>query len=193
MKPRLLVVVDTQKDFIDGALGTKEAVAIVKNVQKKFDDYFQNSQNRFIFTKDTHIDEEYFDSIEGKHLPVKHCILDTEGHNIAIKYLGAHPNVFTVEKYNFGYMNYENSIEDFFGTEILKSLDVGDMEIELVGLCTDICVISNALILKATFPNTEVYVDASCCAGVTPELHKEALDVMRSCHVNIIGEENESE
>lgn len=197
MNPRLLVVVDMQKDFIDGSLGSPEAVAIVKNVQKKVDEYLQMSENRIIFTRDTHFDDpdlcEYKYTVEGRHLPIKHCIMEEEGWEIQIDFPEDHTNVTVVDKECFGYLPYESLVLDVFGSQYSDKLDEGEIEVEVVGLCTDICVISNAIILKATFPNTEVYVDASCCAGSTPELHKKALDVMRSCHVNIIGEDNESE
>lgn len=165
----VLVVVDMQKDFIDGALGTKEAVAIVENVKKKIALYKANG-DEIIFTRDTH-QENYMETNEGKHLPVEHCIEGTDGWKIGegLEVDGA----LYIDKPTFGYMNW-------------KEYDLE--EVELIGLCTDICVVSNALIIKATFPEIKVTVDASCCAGVTPESHKAALTTMKMCQVEVIGE-----
>ena len=166
---KTLVVVDMQKDFIDGALGTKEAVAIVDNVKKKIALYKENG-DEIIFTRDTH-QENYMETNEGKHLPVVHCIEGTEGWKIGegLEVQGA----VYINKPSFGYMNW-------------KDYDLE--EVEIIGLCTDICVVSNALIIKATFPEIKVTVDASCCAGVTPKTHQAALDTMRMCQVEVIGE-----
>ena len=166
---RTLVVVDMQKDFIDGALGTKEAVAIVENVKKKIEAYKANG-DEIIFTRDTH-QENYLETNEGKHLPVAHCIEGTDGWKIGegLEVDGA----LYIDKPTFGYMNW-------------KEYDLE--EVEIIGLCTDICVVSNALIIKATFPEIKVTVDAGCCAGVTPESHKAALLTMKMCQVEVIGE-----
>ena len=166
---KTLVVVDMQKDFIDGALGTKEAVAIVDNVKKKIAMYKENG-DEIIFTRDTH-QENYMETNEGKHLPVPHCIEGTDGWKIGegLEVEGA----LYIDKPSFGYMNW-------------KDYDLE--EVEIIGLCTDICVVSNALIIKATFPEIKVTVDASCCAGVTPETHKAALTTMKMCQVEVIGE-----
>ena len=166
---KTLIVVDMQKDFIDGALGSKEAVAIVENVKKKIVFYKENG-HEIIFTRDTH-QENYMETNEGKHLPVPHCIEGTDGWQIAdgLEVEGA----IYINKPNFGYVNWkEYALE----------------EVEMVGLCTDICVVSNALILKATFPEINVTVDASCCAGVTPDSHKAALTTMKMCQVEVVGE-----
>lgn len=166
---KTLIVVDMQKDFIDGALGSKEAVAIVDNVKKKIAFYKENG-HEIIFTRDTH-QENYMETNEGKHLPVPHCIEGTDGWQIAdgLEVEGA----IYINKPNFGYVNWkEYALE----------------EVEMVGLCTDICVVSNALILKATFPEINVTVDASCCAGVTPDSHKAALTTMKMCQVEVVGE-----
>ena len=164
---KTLIVVDMQKDFIDGALGTKEAVAIVENVKKKIAEYQANG-DEIIFTRDTH-QADYLETNEGKHLPVEHCIEGTDGWQI---YAGLEvPGAIYINKPNFGYVGWaEYQLE----------------EVEMVGLCTDICVVSNALILKATFPEIKVTVDASCCAGVTPESHEAALTTMRMCQVEVI-------
>ena len=166
---KTLVVVDMQKDFIDGALGTKEAVAIVNNVKNKIAMYKENG-DEIIFTRDTH-QENYMETNEGKHLPVVHCIEGTEGWKIGegLEVEGA----LYIDKPSFGYMNW-------------KDYDL--KEVEIIGLCTDICVVSNALIIKATYPEIKVTVDASCCAGVTPETHKAALTTMKMCQVEVIGE-----
>lgn len=166
---KTLIVVDMQKDFIDGALGTKEAVAIVDNVKKKIAEYQANG-DEIIFTRDTH-QPDYLNTNEGKYLPVEHCIEGTDGWKIQ-EGLEV-PGALYVNKPNFGYIGWG---------------DYKFEEIELVGLCTDICVVSNALILKATFPEIKIKVDASCCAGVTPESHGAALTTMKMCQVEIIGE-----
>lgn len=163
---KTLIVVDMQKDFIDGSLGTKEAEAIVENVKRKIASY-QERGDEIIFTRDTH-QENYLDTNEGKHLPVVHCIEGTEGWKIA-EGLEV-PGAIYIDKPSFGYMNWK---------------DYNLEEVELVGLCTDICVVSNALIIKAAYPEIRVSVDAGCCAGVTPESHKAALLTMKMCQVEV--------
>jgi nicotinamidase-related amidase len=169
---KTLIVIDMQNDFINGTLGTKEAQAIVPNVKQKIEEYKSRGDN-IIFTRDTHFDN-YLETNEGKHLPVKHCIEKTYGWCIhddldEVDYLH-------IDKESFGYNSWDLWID--WDTE----------SIELVGLCTDICVVSNALILKATFPELPISVDASCCAGVTPESHQAALETMKMCQINVIGE-----
>ena len=168
---KVLIVVDMQNDFIDGALGTAEAVAIVPHVISKIKEY-EASGDTVIYTKDTHF-ENYLSTKEGANLPVEHCIKGTPGHEIPAEILRSHDLVF--EKLTFG------SVElcDYLHT---VSFD----EVELVGLCTDICVVSNALLIKAHFPEREVTVDQSCCAGVTPETHSAALTTMRMCQIRVI-------
>lgn len=167
---KTLIVVDMQKDFIDGALGTKEAVAIVENVKEKIASY-QAEGCEIIFTRDTH-QTNYMSTNEGKYLPVEHCIEGTDGWQI---WEGLEvPGAIVVNKPTFGYLNWK---------------DYNLEEVELIGLCTDICVVSNALIIKALYPEIKVTVDASCCAGVTPESHEAALTTMKMCQVEIIGEE----
>ena len=170
---RTLIVIDMQNDFIDGALGTKEAQAIVPNVKKKIEEYKARGDT-IVFTRDTHFDN-YFETNEGKHLPVKHCIRNTRGWEIADGLVLEGSNIF--DKHTFGYAYWRDyiKIEQF-------------TDIELVGLCTDICVVSNALILKAQFPEINITGDASCCAGVTPESHQAALTTMKMCQINVIGE-----
>ncbi len=163
---KTLVVVDMQNDFIDGSLGTKEAGAIVENVKKKIAAY-QEAGDEIIFTRDTH-ESDYLETNEGRHLPVEHCIRGTEGWEIAEGL--AVPGAIYIDKPCFGYMDWgKYDLED----------------VELVGLCTDICVVSNALIIKACYPEIRVQVDASCCAGVTPESHAAALTTMKMCQIEI--------
>lgn len=164
---KTLIVVDMQKDFIDGSLGTKEAEAIVEKVKNKITQYKEQG-NEIIFTRDTH-KEDYLNTNEGRHLPVVHCIKGTDGWKIA-EGLEV-PGAIYIDKPNFGYMNWK---------------DYHLEEVELVGLCTDICVVSNALIIKAAYPEIKVSVDARCCAGVTPESHEAALTTMKMCQVEII-------
>lgn len=171
---KLLVVVDMQNDFIDGALGTKEAVAIVDNVKEKIEAYRANGDT-VVFTRDTH-EENYMETQEGKNLPVSHCIRGTQGWQITSTLPVGEDTV--VDKPTFGSTKLAHLV---YGIKNLES-------IELVGLCTDICVISNALLLKATLPEVPVMVDASCCAGVTPQSHKNALEAMKMCQIGIVNE-----
>ena len=166
---KTLIVVDMQNDFIDGSLGTKEAQSIVGNVKKKIEEY-QSRGDEIIFTRDTH-QEDYLETPEGKKLPVKHCIYGTKVWEIA-KGLEVPEGIY-IDKPTFGWVHWNE-----------RSFD----EIELVGLCTDICVVSNALILKAMFPEAEITVDAACCAGVTPKTHKAALETMKMCQIQVVGE-----
>ena len=163
---KVLVVVDMQNDFIDMALGTPEAVAIVPKVKAKIEAYRQKG-DEIIFTRDTH-EENYLDTPEGQKLPVKHCIRGTEGWQIAQGLYVEGCRI--IDKPNFGWPHWER--------EVLE-------EVELVGLCTDICVVSNALIIKATFPEAAVKVDSACCAGVTPESHLAALKTMQMCQIDV--------
>jgi len=169
---KLLIVVDMQNDFIDGSLGTAQAQGVVENVKAKIEQY-ANRGDRIIFTRDTH-DESYLKTQEGKNLPVEHCIAGTEGWQISSK-LNAE-NALVFDKKSFGSPELAAYIKG--GPDI--------DEIELIGLCTDICVISNALILKAFLPEMKITVDGKCCAGVTPESHQNALEAMKMCQVNII-------
>ena len=170
-----LIVVDIQKDFVDGALGTEEAVAIINNSVKRI-----NSFDGDIFvTYDTHF-ENYMDTSEGKKLPVPHCIKGTDGWelNCDIKKALEGKKYTAVEKLTFGSSELPRLVEIAAKDE--------DFDITLIGLCTDICVVSNALILKASFPEKEIYVDSSCCAGVTPETHNAALQTMKMCQINVL-------
>ena len=167
---KILVVVDMQNDFIDGTLGTKEAQAIVPNVIKKIKEY-TNNNDQIILTQDTHYNENYLETLEGKKLPIKHCIQNTYGHQINEDILNAGIYRTIITKETFGTFDIARYYRDLF-----KASD----SIELVGLCTDICVISNAIILKAAFPNTPIIVDSKCCAGSTPKAHEKALDLMKN-------------
>lgn len=168
---KILIVVDMQNDFIDGTLGTKEAVAIVPDVIKKIYSY---PREDVYATRDTHL-ENYLETQEGKYLPVKHCIKGTEGWQIQkdIAQLIDEDHVF--DKPTFGSV--------VLAEEMKKLSEQDELEIELVGLCTDICVVSNALMLKAFLPETKISVDPKCCAGVTPEKHNAALETMKSCQI----------
>ena len=159
-----------QKDFIDGSLGTKEAVAIVPAVIEKIKEY-EDEGGIIIYTKDTHYGD-YLETREGRHLPVKHCIKGTDGHSVPDEILRGHSEI--IEKLTFG------------SVELLDRLDeLKPDSVELIGLCTDICVVSNALLIKAKFPELDIAVDSSCCAGVTPETHAAALTTMKMCQINV--------
>lgn len=174
MNNNYLIVVDMQKDFIDQALGTKEAVSIVDNVVNLVKDF----DGEVIFTRDTH-KENYMDTFEGKNLPVPHCIFNTEGWEICDELKPYVKRV--IDKPTFGSVDL---------MEVLKKENKINpiSSITLVGLCTDICVISNTLLIKAALPEVEIIVDASCCAGVSVESHKNALNAMKMCHIKIINE-----
>ena len=167
---KYLIVVDMQKDFIDGALGTKEAQAIVPNVRKKIEEF----DGEVIFTRDTH-QKNYLSTQEGRKLPVEHCIEGTAGWEID-ESLQPLCKGLVVNKPTFGSME--------LAEEIWERGDA--QEITLVGLCTDICVISNAMLLKAAMPEVPIIVDRACCAGVTPQSHENALEAMKMCQITII-------
>ena len=174
---KVLVVVDMQNDFVDGALGTKEACAIVPDVVKTIEEF----DGKIVATRDTHA-ENYMDTQEGKHLPVIHCVKGTEGWKINSEIQKAldERQAVVIDKPTFG------SVE--LG-EYVRKLDREDEPVEeilLIGVCTDICVISNALLLKAYLPEVPVRVAASCCAGVTPEQHVQALEAMKPCQIEIV-------
>ena len=190
MMKKILVCVDLQNDFIDGALGSAEAQAIVPNVVEKIKN-IDKTNTLVLFTKDTHY-EDYLDTLEGKMLPVKHCIENTPGWAInkeissVVDYVNGHM-MFSSEKIIRSRV-YKNT----FGSDDLREFLVAHKdsieEVELCGLCTDICLISNALMARQALPNTRIIVDASCCAGTTPKRHQAALEVMKSCQIEIINE-----
>lgn len=167
---KLLIVVDMQKDFINGSLGTREAVAIVPNVKKKIEEY-QAAGDEVIFTLDTH-EKNYLDTQEGKKLPVVHCIRGTVGWELD-------DSLKEFQGRRFDMSNFGSSMIGEYVTE--REYE----SIELVGLCTDICVITNAMLIKAFLPETPVLVDSSCCAGFTPESHENALNAMKMCQIEV--------
>jgi len=170
---KLLIVVDMQNDFITGPLGSAEAQATVSHVKRKVAEFSQAGYP-IIFTKDTHFDD-YLETSEGKFLPVVHCVQGTNGHDI-IDDLEIEDST-VIEKNTFGSLELIDFIESF----------IDDLhEIELCGVCTDICVVSNALILKAKFPEMKFIVDAKACAGVTKESHEAALLTMKMCHIDVV-------
>lgn len=175
---KYLVVIDMQNDFIDGSLGTEQAQAILPAVI----DRVRGFKGPVMFTRDTH-DEDYLETQEGKHLPVPHCIKDTDGWQLQ-KDLNAYAvehHCLIFDKPSFGAVGLAGCVN---GINRMTPID----EIEMIGVCTDICVISNALLLKSVLPETVMTVDASLCAGSTPEGHRKALDVMKTCHVNVIND-----
>ncbi len=167
-----LIVVDMQNDFIDGSLGTKEAQAIIPAVKAKIEGF----DGQIIFTKDTH-EDNYLETREGRFLPVPHCIRGTKGHEIS-RELDTEGKII-LEKPTFGSTKLAKILEGLNEKEKIG-------KITLIGLCTDICVISNALLIKACLPETDIEVDSACCAGVTPEKHEAALETMRSCQITVI-------
>ena len=169
---KLLVVVDMQKDFIDGALGTPQAQAIVPGVLEKIRHYHKAGDD-IVFTMDTHT-QDYLDTQEGRKLPVPHCIKGTAGFEL------------TGELAPYASVVFEKPA---FGSLTLAEYASGGEydQIELIGLCTDICVISNALLLKSYLPESRIMVDSGCCAGVTPESHENALEAMRMCQIEILS------
>ena len=172
---KILIVVDMQRDFVDGALGSAEAKAIVGNVVDKINTF----DGDIFVTYDTHF-ENYMETSEGKNLPVPHCIKGTDGWQLEprIKEALDKREYTAVEKITFGSV----VLPELIG----KKYDVSDIEILLVGLGTDICVVSNAMLLKANYPEVPISVDSCCCAGVTPESHNAALATMKMCQIEII-------
>lgn len=171
---RFLIVVDMQKDFVDGALGSVEAQAIVPAVVEKI----RSFNGQIIVTYDTH-EEDYLQSREGRFLPVPHCIRDTDGWQLdaAVAEVLADRAYTVVEKPTFGAVTLPEVVQQLAGEE--------EFSVELIGLCTDICVVSNAMLLKAAFPEADISVDAACCAGVTPLSHQSALTTMACCQIVI--------
>ena len=174
---KVLVVVDMQNDFIDGALGTKEAVEIVEKVASRIKSF----EGKIFVTLDTHQDN-YLETAEGQKLPVPHCIKMTKGWDLNERVMEAlaGKDYKTIEKGTFGSTKLVE--------EVRQAAENNVIEIELIGLCTDICVVSNALLLKAYFPEVNMRVDAACCAGVTPMSHQAALETMKMCQIDVINE-----
>ena len=169
----ILVVVDMQNDFIDGALGTKEAVSIVPLVKDKI----TNFTGKVFFTRDTHLDN-YLSTQEGRNLPVSHCIKETEGWQIRHE-LDELRQTEAIDKPSFGSVELGQLLVDENAKESINS-------ITFVGLCTDICVISNAMLTKAFLPEVQIIIDSKCCAGVTPESHATALSAMKACQIKVV-------
>ena len=172
---KILIFVDMQRDFIDRALGTKEAAAIVDAVKQKICAW---SSDSIFVTMDTH-SANYLQTQEGAFLPVEHCIRGTEGWQLSPELAPLLAGARVFEKPTFGSVQMAEELKALSETE--------ELELELVGLCTDICVISNALLLKAFLPEVRITVDASCCAGVTPQKHLAALETMRSCQIAVVN------
>lgn len=182
MKP-ILIVVDMQNDFVDGSLGTSEAQAIVDDVAERIK-RAQSNGERIIYTLDTHYDN-YLNTYEGRHLPIKHCIQGSEGHRLVPKVLELiRPGDHIVEKPGFAYQALADALVEIADT--LNYPEGKGMQIELCGLCTDICVVSNAILIKARLPEADISVRASLCAGTTPKKHLAALETMRSCQIQIV-------
>ena len=181
---KILIVVDMQNDFIDGPLGTPEAVDIVDKVVKRIED---STNELILFTKDTH-QEDYLETPEGKKLPVVHCVEGTQGWE-------TNERIFQAWKNNESAIRLPELVDNTFKKPVFGSVDLVDFlksypeeieEIELLGVCTDICVASNAIMIKNTLPEVKISVNAKCCAGVTPESHREALNVMSMCQIDIL-------
>lgn len=186
---KVLVLVDLQNDFIKGSLGTPEAQAIVQKVVDKLNNYPDKGNTLLLYTKDTH-KKNYLETFEGKLLPVEHCIEDTSGWSINKEISSVGDNQ------KFLYCSSKEVIKSriyksTFGSDVLRDLFIEYQneidEIEFVGLCTDICVVSNVLMARQALPGVKITVDASCCAGTTPEAHNAALLVMKSCQIDVIN------
>ena len=177
---RFLFVIDMQKDFVDGSLGSEEARGILPAVAAKIRAF---EGERIIVTLDTHFAESYSSTLEGRKLPVPHCFEGTDGHKLDPAVCAAleEKGYVTVKKYTFGALDAINELKNE-----LAYMRPDDIEFEVIGLCTDICVVSNALLLRAFLPETPLSVDAACCAGVTPEKHLAALETLRSCQVEVV-------
>lgn len=179
MEKKKLIIIDVQNDFITGSLGTEEACRMFPHLI----DEASRFSGEILMTQDSHC-ENYLDTQEGKMLPVPHCIIGTEGWRFPkeLEKLRMEREVKVYQKPCFGSTDLVADLKDAYENNLLDS-------VELVGICTDICVVSNALMIKSALPELPVFVDASCCAGVTPEKHKAALEVMQSCQIIIKGED----
>lgn len=169
---KILIVIDVQNDFIDGSLGTKEAVSIIPYIKNKMDKF----DGEIIFTMDTH-DENYLNTFEGKNLPIIHCQKGTEGWNIKKEIYRENCKIF--EKNCFASVDLAKYLSELAQRENIES-------IEIIGLCTDICVISNAMLIKSFLPEVNIIVDSNACAGVTVESHEKALATMKMCQIKIV-------
>lgn len=178
---RILIVIDMQNDFITGTLGSAEAEAVVENVVRKIQKYNREGE-RILCTLDTHY-QNYRDTQEGRKLPVPHCIKPENGWEL-------NERIKEELAKNAGKIRYfeKNTFGSWELAEYLKQTADARTEFEFIGVCTDICVVSNVLLVKAAFPENKIIVDASCCAGVTKETHRYALETMKMCQIDIIGE-----
>ena len=170
---KLLIVIDMQNDFVTGVLGSEDTQMAAKNIAEHIGEY-----DRVIFTRDTH-NEDYLDTLEGKFLPIPHCIHDTYGHEIIPELANIkseNQEISVVDKYSFGTFTWWLTISNDFNYDA----------IEICGVCTDICVVSNALILRSLFPNTRIICHKDWCAGTAKEAHEAALKVMQSCQIEIV-------
>jgi nicotinamidase-related amidase len=193
---KILMVIDMQNDFISGSLGSKEAESIVDKVKAKIDEYKERG-DIVVYTADTHSDD-YLETPEGIKLPIPHCIKGTSGWEIDPRLGVSIESDFVIEKLTFGVSNMGDLLGEAFIAHVDKQLgkEIKDEDlegvsldsIEFVGLCTDVCVVSNALIARASL-NVPVILDASCCAGTTVDKHKAAIEVMKSCQIEVINED----
>lgn len=187
---KVLIVVDMQNDFISGVLGTKEAESIVNNVWCKISEAHKLSEYKVVFTRDTHHEHNYLETEEGKYIP-KHCIFGTDGWRLHtdIEKLRDTDEDLVFNKELFGSFEMVEDFSDFYCDPYKDIIE----SVEIIGLCTDICVINNALLCKSLpiFERVPIYVDASCCAGSTPQNHEKALDVMESCLVHVVNRGSE--
>lgn len=186
-KKKVLIIVDVQNDFVTGSLGTSAAQAIVPKIKEKFEEY-KNNGDYVVYTMDTH-NLDYLDTSEGKKLPVEHCIYRTHGWEVIDEIHPAKNNFYNFavcKKSTFGYEDWPWGLEEILGVDD----DDTAIDIEIIGVCTDICVITNVLLIKTYYPEVKITVDAACCAGSTPEKHEAALDVMESCQINVINRNN---
>lgn len=177
---KILVVIDMQNDFLEGSLRNEEGIKIIPNVIEKIKQYKMNN-DLIVATRDTH-DISYLQSSEGKHLPVIHCVKMSNGwkiHNDVEAVLG---DVLVFDKPTFGSVELASWLKTNYGNI------EDELEIELIGVCTDICVVSNAILIKAYLPEAKIVCDASCCAGVSVDSHNAALLTMKSCQIEVIGE-----
>ena len=187
---RVLVVVDVQNDFVSGSLGSITAQSIIPHMKSRIKDYADSGDTLILFTKDTH-DENYDKTLEGTRLPVSHCVRDTKGWSIVKEISSLADGYSNFLLYSDEEVIHSRILKDTFGSvklaEVLKKHEEDITDITFMGFCTDICVISNVLLVKAYMPNTRIIVDASCCAGTTLDKHLAALEVMKSCHIDVIN------
>lgn len=184
---KILVMIDMQNDFLNGTLGNPETAAVLPNVCSKIAEYFVKTNYPLIYTMDTH-GKDYLNTQEGKNLPIAHCIDGTDGwdlpkdlKNLIVNSERAENDIICIKKNTFGAKQLPEillSVEKKMGEKLT--------EIEFIGVCTDICVISNAMLVKAFFPEVKITVDSKCCAGVTPQSHCNALEAMKMCQINVI-------